>query len=328
MMIVDATLTPWTRRLLAGDGRTGIQLTLTDGRGHVGHGDIAPLPGFSNESLEEAASDIAAWVADNLRQPWPARLDAMAVLASRLGTPSARFAVEAALLQLAAASRDTTVARLLRPLDPGPFTRQAMARDAAGASQAIADGFDVLKLKVARQPLAVDLELLATLRGQHPTLRLRVDANGGWDRATASEAVRDLAALGVELVEQPLAPTDLEGMAGLRGKGVAIAADEAVRSVADLEVVAAADAADVVVIKPTLVGGVFETLAMARRAAQLGMRIVLTHTFESYAGERALVELAEALSGPGLWGVGIDTDRCFTPSSVSDDAPSEREAAA
>ncbi len=327
MKVVEARLVPWTRPLsnaahVPTQSRRGACLVLVDDSGRRGVGDIAPLPGFSKESLDHALADASRWTTDLLRCPWVPRLDAIAALTSRLTTPSARFAADSAMLELAAAARGATVARLLRPYPPAAVHRQAVISCAQDVAAAVAEGYGALKLKVGRRPLSADLEEIQALRRAHPAIRLRVDANGAWDRETAGRAVDLFARHAVELLEQPLNPSDLEGSAALRGHGVAIALDEAARTVADIDRIADARAADAVVLKPTLCGGFFETLSMAQRAQAHGMRVILSHALESHAGQRALTQIEAAMSGSAMWGSGIDTDRCFA------DAAQPREEAA
>jgi hypothetical protein len=78
------------------------------------------------------------------------------------------------------------------------------------------------KLRAARQYplLKVDaqrhVEIVRMARQEHPQARLMVDANQAWSRALLLELLPQLAALGVELVEQPLLrgqDAELDGLA-------------------------------------------------------------------------------------------------------------------
>ena len=62
-----------------------------------------------------------------------------------------------------------------------------------------------------------------------PDVRLRLDVNGAWDLATATDRLEAIERFDIEFVEQPLAAHDIDGMAELRRRvRVPIAADEAV----------------------------------------------------------------------------------------------------
>ena len=322
MRISAFSLERWKLGLATRDARLpiryrhGVRLTLDDGAGHTGQGDATPLEGFSKESLQDAIDDLEAWLRRIQNRGFEVSLHGVASACKGLTSPAARFAAQSSLLETMAAAGHTSVAALLGAEEPPPYARQAMVHGIVDATEAVQHGYPILKLKMGRQRLDQELALASAIRQRHPKVRLRIDANGAWDRQTASRALASLAELDVELAEQPVATDDLEGLAQLRGRGVAIGADESARTMADLEALAERHAADAVVLKPTLVGGIFATLEMAQRAHHLGFRVIVSHTLESDAGHRALCAIAEVLSGKGLWGAGIDTARCFTSATA------------
>src|SRR2546426_12601262 len=64
-----------------------------------------------------------------------------------------------------------------------------------------------------------DEQILRTIRDATDK-PIRVDANAGWTRERAIAMLPVLKEYGVEFVEQPLPPEDLEGIAAVRRKGV------------------------------------------------------------------------------------------------------------
>ena len=102
------------------------------------------------------------------------------------------------------------------------------------------DGCSTAKVKVAEQGqrLSDDVDRVAAVRAaMGPAARLRVDANGGWTVSEAVDALRRLAAYGLEYAEQPCA--SVEELASLRvalarnGVDVLVAADESIRRTSD-----------------------------------------------------------------------------------------------
>ncbi|MBM4415359.1 MAG: hypothetical protein FJ035_03685, partial [Chloroflexi bacterium] len=73
--------------------------------------------------------------------------------------------------------------------------------------------------------------------------------------------------------------------------------DEAAADPASAERVLAADAADLLVLKPMRLGGIRPAFALARRAAALGVGSVVTTTFDSSLGTAAALQLAAAVDG-------------------------------
>ena len=106
---------------------------------------------------------------------------------------------------------------------------------ASQAQSLVAQGYKTLKAKIGRN-LRADLAVLAAVRSAVGSeIVLRVDANMGW--SSAKEAVRCIEAIAdfdLELVEQPLAADDLEGLRFVRERvSLPIMADESVWTPAD-----------------------------------------------------------------------------------------------
>lgn len=157
------------------------------------------------------------------------------------------------------------------------------------AALALASGATTVKVKVGDEG---DVDRVAAVRAAlGPAAAIRVDANGAWDVDSALAAIHRLRRYGLELVEQPVA--SLEDLAAVRRRaGVAIAADECVRSVDDARRLRRLQAADVVVLKVQPLGGVAAALAVAEAA---GVPAVVSSMFETSVGLAAGLALAAAL---------------------------------
>ena len=149
----------------------------------------------------------------------------------------------------------------------------------------LAHGHHDVKVKVGD---AGDVDRVAAVRDAiGPHARLRVDANGVWDVATAVERITRMAAFDLELVEQPVASID--DLATVRGKvDVPVAADECVRTVDDARRVEA----DVLVVKVQPLGGFAATLRIIDAA---GLPVIVSSMFETSIGIAAGLALAAAL---------------------------------
>ncbi|MCL6422844.1 o-succinylbenzoate synthase [Brachybacterium sp. JHP9] len=157
-------------------------------------------------------------------------------------------------------------------------------------------GASTAKVKVADpgSTLAEDAERLEAVRDAlGPGGRIRIDANGAWDRDEAIAAIPllDAAAGGLEYVEQPVA--SLEDMAAVRrAVAVPLAADESVRRAEDPLRVARAGAADLLVMKVQPLGGVQRCLELAEQA---GLPVIVSSALETSIGLSAGLALAAAL---------------------------------
>jgi len=199
--------------------------------------------------------------------------------ARRLGIPLARFLGSAARR----VSTDVTLAA-------GPVESMATA-----AAERVAEGFDVLKVKVG-DGTADDVQRLGRIRdAAGPDVRLRIDANQGWTPRAAVRAVRAMedAGLDLELVEQPVAAGDLEGMAFVTARiNTPVLADESVWSAGDLLEVVRRRAADLVNVKLAKCGGIGPALRLLAVAQATGTGVMLGSMMETHVGVGAVASLA------------------------------------
>jgi L-alanine-DL-glutamate epimerase-like enolase superfamily enzyme len=169
---------------------------------------------------------------------------------------------------------------------------------AEAAAQAIELGFETLKLRAGYERTTDQLvDRLRALRAAvGPEPRLRIDAGGAWDLATATERIAAIEPFGIEYVEQPLAAWDLTGHAALRERThVPIALDEDIDSEGSARAALAEGAAAVLIVKPARVGGRDATLRIARAASDAGASVVLGTYFETGVGIAAVLRIAAAL---------------------------------
>jgi o-succinylbenzoate synthase len=168
---------------------------------------------------------------------------------------------------------------------------------AAGVAR-VADGFDVLKVKVGTGNAAADFERVRRIREAiGPGPRLRLDANQGWNRRDAVAAIRALEDAGcdIELVEQPLPAPDLEGMAWVTDRvSTPILADESVYGVRDLVAVIRHGAADLVNVKLAKCGGLGPARTLLELAREHGLGSIVGSMMESHVGVGAAAALVAA----------------------------------
>ena len=142
--------------------------------------------------------------------------------------------------------------------------------------------------------------------------KIRIDVNAGWSVSQATEQLRALAQFGIEYVEQPC--STIAELRELRTHiDVPIAADESIRLADDPLRIAVAEFADVAVLKPTTLGGVERTLAIAE---SLNVPVVISGSLDSSVG--LSVGLATAAALPELaFACGLGTGTLFAQDVVS-----------
>jgi L-Ala-D/L-Glu epimerase len=148
----------------------------------------------------------------------------------------------------------------------------------------------VYKIKVGVEG---DIEMVAALRKETDAV-VRVDANAGWTLEQALEKIPQLKQLGVELVEQPLAKDDWEGMKVLYEKSeLPLYADEACVFEADVE--KCHQHFHGINIKLTKCSGITPARRMISRARELQMEVMIGCMNESTVGSAAIAQLAPLL---------------------------------
>jgi O-succinylbenzoate synthase len=258
--------------------REGIVVRLEDELGAVGYGEIAPIPWFGTETVEEAEAfcrALGARVAAATLDAVPERLGCVRFALAQARTAperlagTARLAV-AALLPAGRAARPELEARL-------------------------ADGFLAFKWKVGVGTVDEEMGVLDELLAELPAhAKLRLDANGAWRRRDAARWLERCAGRPIEFVEQPVAPADEDTLLGLaRDFPVTLALDESVVRLAESVRWQGLGWPGVFVVKPVLAGPLVElTEWIVRTRAD----VVLSSAVETGLGRAAV--LAAALARP------------------------------
>ncbi len=224
-------------------------------------GEAAPLDGFGNDSLDAAMADLRA-----LAAPFEvATFDEAVAVAARASSPSARFAIETALLDAIRWLRHT-----------GDVPSAVVVDTAEEAARATAT---TLKIKVGAADFATDLERVLAIHHAAPQATLRLDANRAWPRERVKERLYALAELPIEFIEEPCPDAHLFLGEALP---IPIALDESVPE----------HTSDPIILKPTCVGGIAACLALAK-----GRKAIVTHALEGAIGTAACVALARTLPG-------------------------------
>lgn len=150
-----------------------------------------------------------------------------------------------------------------------------------------AERYPLLKIKVGT---CRDREILEAIRAVTDK-PLRVDANAGWTVAEAIRHIRDIEPFGIEFIEQPIPPGDVDGLRRVReAVSLPIIVDESVATSADIA--ALAGAVDGINIKLMKCGGLAEARRMIALARSLGLKVMLGCFIESSVAITAAAHLA------------------------------------
>ena len=221
-------------------GRAGWLLRLQSSDGGLGWGEAAPLepaegrrggaPAACADTLEACRGAIAELGPSLSRQQLEEALPTL--------PGSMAFAIGAALAELEGLAGEAAggglaagwLAKGWLAAPPSAWLLPAGASVLPALEEALANNAQTLKWKVAAAADALERQLLEAVLERLPEgARLRLDANGGWDRATAAAWAERLAQEPrLEWLEQPLADDDIEGLEALADR-LPVALDESLR---------------------------------------------------------------------------------------------------
>ncbi|HWH80554.1 MAG TPA: enolase C-terminal domain-like protein [Candidatus Binatus sp.] len=282
-----------------------IIVRIKDRAGETGYGEALPRPYVTGEDSESAIGHIRdrlvpAVFAERWSPGWQL-FDALAAMnhdwtrssESKVIAWNAAFcAVELALLDWGLKSIDSTLADFLAParlevVYSGVISSDQPAEAAALAQRMVKFGLRQLKVKVGTDD---DFDRLAAVRqAVGPEVALRADANGVWSTDQAIEQLNRLAPFNLQWIEQPVAAGDFGGMKRVSQEtGIPTMADESLVTPEQARQLIEQRACDYFNIRLSKNGGITGSLAIAKLAADNGIKIQVG----AQVGETAILSAA------------------------------------
>jgi L-Ala-D/L-Glu epimerase len=174
-----------------------------------------------------------------------------------------------------------------------------------------AEQFPILKVKLGTEQ---DIEILRAIRSATDK-EIRVDANCGW---TVKHAIRMLPVLeefGVTVLEQPLAPHDLDGLAAVSAQAdIPVIADESCLTTVDIPPLVGK--VDGINIKLAKCGSLREALRMIAVARSHGLMVMVGCMIESSLGITAAAHATPLVDIVDLDGAALLADDPFVGAEI------------
>jgi len=145
------------------------------------------------------------------------------------------------------------------------------------ARQLKQEGFATFKVKIGQQDHKKDIERVCSVRqAVGDDALIRVDGNASYSFVDACSVLKALSRFHISDAEQPLARGDLPSLAELRrAVGIPIAAQESVSSPEEALAVIEEQAADLIKIKLTHIGGFQRAVQVAATVGAKGLSVVI-----------------------------------------------------
>lgn len=288
MQIKILSLHPYEISLTNGQMRKGILVHLTDQTGHSGWGEVAPLPKWSHETLDDSLQQLNQKRQEIMKVEWTA-CNCLQELRKLDLLPSLSFGLESALLSiLSPISKHTISTSALLMGSPQEIIRQAEIRHK--------EGYTSTKLKVGNLNFEEASWVIHQLKDK---FRLRIDVNRAWRTSDSLRFFKQFPLDTFDYVEEPFQdPNDLAVFPH------PLAVDESFPQDLSLKQLETLPTLKALIYKPTIQGGMLNCLPLHEWTKKRGVEIVLSSSFESDLGLACVASIACRLSLLSPVGIG------------------------
>ena len=288
MKINQLSIKPYTILLTNHQIRSGALINITDENGQSGWGDIAPLPTWSQETLDDSLESLKKRTNELLSITWKNQtcfeeLSRLALM------PSVSFGLESALLSILSPLPEHSVRTCA--LLMGNYSEilwQAKLRKS--------EGYSLAKLKVSQLSFEEARRVIFYLKND---FCLRVDVNRAWTTVDSLRFFSQFPHDFFEYVEEPFQnPQDL----GLFTHPVGV--DESFPQNLSLSQLETLPNLKALIYKPTIQGGMLGCFPLHEWASKKGIELVLSSSFESDIGVACVASMAYRLGLKSPVGIG------------------------
>lgn len=290
-------------------------------------GEIAPLPGFSDFSLDQVISvlQLNKEALENalIKGEFP---QFFYLLSQIHNIPSLKFGLDTLYHDYLSKRKGVSLAEYLFPelatskvTSNGVLSINDVRSSLDTATKMIQNGFKTLKVKVGRD-FENEFQLLKALRYEQPSIQIRIDCNRSWSFEEAVSNLSKLEPLNIEYCEEPLITKEVHQMGLLKTKtSIKLAADESIRNKKDAGALSEQNGFNVFVLKPMMIGSFSEIYVTKQQANSHYIDLVFTTSLESKIGRIITAILAMG------WGANKYAHGLATGSLLSHDLNDETE---
>jgi o-succinylbenzoate synthase len=290
------------------------------------YGDVAPLPGYSKESLTDVIDQLVKYqntldryfMQDKDYTDWKTFADSLNLY------PSLRFGLDTFLFDRLSKKRgipfNTHIsAKKTRAMPVNTvFGLGDLPKTIEDCKQSWSEGYRTFKLKIGSD-FQRELKIVEEIRNTLPSANIRLDANQAWQVNEAIQNLQKLSRLNIEYCEQPIKSENIKGLAEIKKiTSVPIAADEAATNKEAVGKLIALDAVDVLVLKPMLIGSLDDIFQIVNEALEKDIETVFTTSLESGVGRLATAHLA-SIHGSSKYAHGLATGK-YIKNDILDDS--------
>ena len=273
---------------------------ITD-EGYYGFGEGAPFSPVTGETLDTVLLTLKDFKNLLIGQD-PLAIEKIHYIMNRsiIGNTAAKAAIDIALYDIKGKVMNAPLYKILGGFDNkvetdmtiGISSPKEMSKD---AKEKVQLGFKILKIKAGISP-EEDIEAIRLIReAVGDNIRIRMDANQGWNVNDAIRVSKILEEYNVESIEQSLPYWNLEGAALLRNKtNIKVTLDETIHNSNDALKAVKQNAADILNIKLMKSGGIYQAEKINAIAEAAGINCMLGCMLETKIAIAAAASLVAA----------------------------------
>lgn len=281
---------PFDIQLINGTNRPGAILRITEESGLTAEGEISPLPNWNKESLQQALAQLEEKKNEILSIDWSKTTFFYHLQKLNL-YPSLLFALESALLTLYFPIDDT-------PVVSSAFLAGNPKEILLHAKERQKEGYTHAKLKVANLSLQEAGDIIHTLKD---IFRLRIDVNKTWKTKDTLNFFEQFPENSFDYIEEPL-----QNIEELKNFKHPFALDETYKRDLHYEKLTHLPLLKALIYKPTVQGGLLNSLPILSWARQFQVDLVLSSSYESPVGLNNIKNIAQRLSLSTPVGIGTN----------------------
>jgi len=271
--------------------------------GSIGYGEGAPTPVITGETMGSMIATIE-YIKPHLIGKEIEDLDNILSLVHKsiLKNTTAKSALEIALYDLRAKSLKLPLNRMLGGTQKTFYTDITISmgeidKMILDSLTAISLGYDTLKIKIGDNPKKDAQRIIAIHDSLDPHIKLRLDANQGWNAEESVELLHTLERQDIiaEFIEQPVLADDIEGLKYIKERvQTPLLADESIFGVKDARKLLEMQAIDYVNIKLAKTSGITQALKLADLSKTFGAKCMIGCMLEGPISVAAGVHVASA----------------------------------
>ena len=296
--------TPFKTALRTVESIEDIIVEIHTDTGNIGYGEAPPTGVITGDTSLSIIGAIKTHIAPSIIGHNIENFEELMfkLHSSIVGNTSAKAAVDIALYDLYGQLYKAPVYKLLGGYRKNISTDITISVNdpdemVADSIDAIKLGYETLKVKVGKDS-KMDIKRLSAIRSAvGNNINIRIDANQGWKPKEAIRTLKQMEDLGLnlELVEQPVAAYDIEGMKLVTDNvNTPVLADESVFSERDALKILREKAADLINIKLMKTGGINKALKIISMAEIYDVECMIGCMLEAKVSVNAAVHLAMA----------------------------------